>query len=346
MKLNPNVAQEEVVTVQSITLRIKEIVLKDVMEGVDKRVTEAKIKIVIDSLSFNDRVLQLTTRRTLKNFARAIYFNHSVAMRKLGKAYEREMKAIEPSYKVDLSAGFNLIAEQARFREFIDNAPKGLPVIENYRERVASQVRQLALEPPIATRTRADGTKYTVSLRNLAEIRTRFNANNEDLQEFKDNDVDLVFTSSHADSSIRCQPYQGRLYSISGKTGRTPDGQTYTPLDTALAGPDGDGNGIISGYNCRHRLIPYQQGLRPPEEYSKAEIKRERTIDQRQRYLENRIRNIKGEERALRTIGETERADELNARWKQVDANYKSYSLRNGRAFYRWRTQVSRDELV
>jgi hypothetical protein len=345
MKLNPDVAKEEVITVQSITLRIKEIVLKDVLEGVDKRATEQKIKVVIDSLSFQDPVLQLTTRRTLRNFARAIYFKHSVAMRKLAKQYEREIKAIEPSYKVDLAGGFNPLLEVDRFRPFSDNAPKGLAVIDNYRERVVSEVRALALEPPIATRTRADGTKYNVSLRNLAEIRVRYEANNEDLQEFKDADVDLVYTSSHADSSIRCQPYQGRLYSISGKSGRI-DGIPYTPLDDALRGPDGDGNGIISGYNCRHRLIPYQRGLRPPEEYSKAEIKRERTIDQRQRYYENRIRNIKGEERALRTIGETERADELNARWKSVDSTYKAYSLRNGRAFYRWRTQVSRDELV
>jgi len=345
MKLNENVAQNEVLTVQTVTLRIKEIVLEDVTKGVDKVVTEQKIKIIIDSLAFNDTVLQTTTRRTLRNFARAIYFKYSVAVRKLGRQFRAEMRQVEPSYVVDLSQGFNVLQELERFRPFIDDAPKGLAVIDNYRERVARAVREIALEPPKATRLRRDGTRYTVSLRNLAEIRTRYEANNEDLEQFKEQGVDLVFTSSHADSSARCEPYQAKLYSISGQSG-TIDGIPYTPLDDALIGPDGDGNGIISGYNCRHRLIPYQRGLKPPVTHSKAEIKRERTIDQRQRYYENRIRNLKGEERALRAVGESERADELNERWKRVDQTYKQYSLRNGRAFYRWRTQVSNDELV
>jgi hypothetical protein len=181
-------------------------------------------------------------------------------------------------------------------------------------------------------------------LRNLAEMRVRYEANNQDLKTYTEQGIDLVYTSSHADSSIRCQPYQGKLYSISGNSG-TIDGQEYTPLDTALLGPDGDGNGIINGYNCRHRLIPYQRGLKPPTDYDSRTIKRERQIDQRQRYLENQIRNLKMKEDANRVIGDKDRASELNDRWKQVERTYQQYSLRNGRAFYRWRYQISRNEI-
>ena len=345
MKLNPNVAEQEVVDIQSVTLRIKQIVLESVSQGLDKKLTEQKLRAIISSVAFADEQLTATTQKTLRNLARNLYWQHSIKMRKLAKQYEKDIRQADPSYRLDPLVGFNPIVEIDRYRNQVDDATKGLPTIERYQQLVRAEVEALSQEPPITKIRKADGTYKEYSLRNLAEIKVRFNANNEDLKEFKDSGTDLVFTSSHADSSVRCQAYQGKLYSISGRTGRTPDGETFTPLDNALLGPDGDGNGIISGYNCRHRLIPYQQGLRPPEEYSRAEIKRERTIDQRQRYLENQIRNTKMKESANRAIGDKARADELNGRWKQLESRYQAYSLRNGRAFYRWRYQVSRNEL-
>jgi hypothetical protein len=344
MKLNPNVAESEVVDIQSVTLRIKELVLDNVAKGVDKKLTEQEILKIINSIKFQDEQLTLTTRKTLRNFARTTYWQHSIAMRKLAKQYERDMAKEVPSYKVDLAGGFNPILEATKFRPFIDTAPKGLAVIDNYQKRVRSEIERIAVEAPITKTRKPDGTYKEVSLRNLAEMRVRYEANNDDLKDYESKGVDLVFTSSHADSSIRCAPYQGKLYSISGKSG-TIDGIEYTPLDIALLGPDGDGNGIINGYNCRHRLIPYQRGLKPPTDYDSRTIRRERAIDQRQRYLENQIRNLKMKEQMNRTLGDSERADELNARWKQTERTYQAYSLRNGRAFYRWRYQVSRAEV-
>jgi uncharacterized phage-associated protein len=344
MKLNPNVAESEVVDIQSVTTRIKEIVLQDVAQGVDKKVTELKIQKIIASVGFQDEQLTLTTRKTLRNFARTIYWQHSIAMRKTYKQFERDMKQVEPSYRLDPTLGFNPLLEIDRYRNLVDDASKGLPVIERYQQRVRTEIERIAVEAPIAKTRKLDGTYKEVSLRNLAEMRVRYEANNQDLKTYTEQGIDLVYTSSHADSSIRCQPYQGKLYSISGNSG-TIDGQEYTPLDTALLGPDGDGNGIINGYNCRHRLIPYQRGLKPPTDYDSRTIKRERQIDQRQRYLENQIRNLKMKEDANRVIGDKDRASELNDRWKQVERTYQQYSLRNGRAFYRWRYQISRNEI-
>ena len=344
MKLNPNVAEQEVVDIQSITLRIKQIVLEDVVGGVEKKLTEEKLKNVINSIAFQDEQLAATTKKTLRNLARNLYWQHSIKMRRLAKQYEKDIRQADPSYRLDPALGFNPIVEIDRYRNLVDDATKGLPVIQRYQQLVRAEVEALSQEPPIVKIRKDDGTYKEYSLRNLAEIRVRYDANNQDLQEYKDSGVDLVYTSSHADCSVRCQPYQGKLYSISGKSG-TIDGERYTPLDIALLGPEKDGNGIINGYNCRHRLIPYQRGLKPPVDYSKAEIKRERTIDQRQRYYENQIRNTKMKEYANRSIGDSDRADELNARWKRLESNYQAYSLRNGRAFYRWRYQVSRNEL-
>jgi len=340
-----NIATNEVVTVSTMQLKIKDTILVDVTNGVSKEETEQKIQRIIQSLNFKDSRLNKTAIKTLSQFSKTLYWQISNQIKRLSKGYQEEMQQTEPSYKVNLEDGFNPLLEKQKYRPFIDDAPKGLAVIENYRDRVKDVVKELATETPIVVRQRPDGTTYKVSLRNLAEIRVRYEANQTDIEQLKDDGVDLVYTSSHADASGRCAPYQGKLYSISGRSGKTNDGIEYTPLDTALLGPDGDGNGIISGYNCRHRLIPYQQGLRPPEEYSRAEIKRERTIDQRQRYLENQIRNTKMKESANRAIGDKARADELNGRWKQLESRYQAYSLRNGRAFYRWRYQVSRNEL-
>ena len=47
----------------------------------------------------------------------------------------------------------------------------------------------------------------------------------------------------------------------------------YTPIRKAMQGENNDGNGIISGYNCRHRAIVYKDGMTAPTEYSKAFIK-------------------------------------------------------------------------
>lgn len=101
----------------------------------------------------------------------------------------------------------------------------------------------------------------------------RYNANLKNVMDLSDQGVDLVWITSHANASPRCAPYQGKLYSISGKSG-VIDGIRYTPLSEALASPYGDGNGIISGYNCRHRLVEYFKNSRAPKEYSDKEIKK------------------------------------------------------------------------
>ena len=48
---------------------------------------------------------------------------------------------------------------------------------------------------------------------------TRYQANQKDIKMLKDNGVKLVWTSSHANASPRCSPYQGKLYSLDGTSG-------------------------------------------------------------------------------------------------------------------------------
>ena len=61
-----------------------------------------------------------------------------------------------------------------------------------------------------------------------------------------DEDADLVQVSSHPHPEDACSPYEGRVYSISGKSGRYPKLREMPPFHP----------------NCRHRLRPYRQA--PP----------------------------------------------------------------------------------
>lgn len=185
-----------------------------------------------------------------------------------------------------------------------------------------------------------------MSARNYAEMKTRYEANLADVKELKEKQVKLVWTSSHADASPRCQPYQGKLYSLDGTSGKTEDGISYTPLDKALQGPKGDGNGIINGYNCRHYLIEYKPGSKAPIDYDKATVMRENQINNKQRNFESNIRQLKLQERLARKSGDKELATRLNNRWKILELEYQKFSLENDRAYFPWRTAIIRNEMV
>lgn len=331
-----DIARSEVISVTKAQTEIKAIILADLQNNVDKSETERKLMEYIKVVNIPKLDKQVVDN-SLRILAKNSYWLMSRNLRALQENYKKQMNEAVPSYKVD-GVHFNYQKEIQRFRPFIDTAPKGLVVIEDYRNKVRAEVRALSSEPAKAQHTGRDGVA-NYSLRNYAEMKVRYEANARDVDKLVEDGKDLVWTSSHADSSIRCEEWQGRLYSLQGRSGSI-DGVKFTPISEALAGKDGDGNGIINGYNCRHRLIEYEKGSRPPTEYSADEIRKQREIDQRQRKYENDIRNLKIQEKLNRETGDKEFADRLKARWKILDNRYQAYSFKNRRAFYRWRTEI------
>lgn len=95
--------------------------------------------------------------------------------------------------------------------------------------------------------------------------------------------------------------------------------------------------------NCRHRLVPYTQNSQAPREYTHEQMSRERAIDQRQRELEKLVRRWKERGYVLRRENKeaSGKAFERARYWEDV---YKKYSLSHGRAFYRERITVMREE--
>lgn len=247
--------------------------------------------------------------------------------------------------------------EQTRqlYRTITRNPPirsPSLPQIEEYAEiaqplqiwskrYIDDHVKPLFEE--LSTSSAKDGYNSRVSLRNIAEMTVRYDRNMTQLQALRAQGVRLVWTSVHANCSKRCEPFQGRLWSLDGTSG-TEDGIPFLPIERAMNVPYTTKagktyiNGIISGYNCRHSLIPYQKGVRP-QEVAAATVEKYREIDTTQRQMERKVRKY----------------SDLAMMWKDVDrsiykrlktaqtaayAQYRRFSLKNGVAYYPSRTEL------
>jgi hypothetical protein len=164
-----------------------------------------------------------------------------------------------------------------------------------YEKKVVERVNDI-----LGTSAKEDySERYTV--RASAERQVRYEWQQEQLQKLYESGVDLVWIDTHANCSERCEPWQGKLYSISGKSG-TIDGITYQPLSNATDRYETTKsgktyiNGTLTGFNCRHTTTPYKKGNKPghiPQDV----IERQRAIESRQRELERKVRQY--ESRAL-----------------------------------------------
>ena len=195
--------------------------------------------------------------------------------------------------------------------------------------------------------TAKDEYSARVSLRNISEMTVRHEAKQREIQSIIDSGEDLVWIDTHANCSKRCEPFQGKLYSLSGRSGRI-DGIEYRPLSVATdvyyttkSGKTYK-NGCISGYNCRHKLIPYRKGNKPIEVSAKV-IARERKINDTQRRMETAIRHER--ENALLAVDPKLRTA---ARKKAAEMNkqYRKYCLDNKVPYYPQRLKISDNDLL
>lgn len=181
------------------------------------------------------------------------------------------------------------------------------------------------------------------SLRNKAEMEVRYQAHQDNIDELKAQGHRLVIASEHADCSERCRKYQGRVYSLDGTSGTTPDGRKFVPLEqatdvyyTTKAGKTYK-NGLL-GFNCRHYLVPYEDGFRFPKPNPKVEAK-EYEITQKQRYLERQVRHWRTESIYQKSI-DLDKYRKARDKAIKYNKEYIKYSKENGRAYYPSRTKL------
>lgn len=221
----------------------------------------------------------------------------------------------------------------------------------------------------------ANGTLSTIgangrriSVRNLSEIDARYKLITESLERATADGNKMLVASAHAGCSERCSFWQGKIFiddlvgGISGRPmgqykGGTPeqtikgyiDGKPFYSLQQACE------NGFLS-YNCQHRLIKYYRGVQPPQ-YDNRRVHLMRSLTERQRVLENRIRMYKRRE-ALSVKGATvkrknpftQEVEEMNERKynqlmsKYWQEQYKTLCEKNGLPEYRWRLKITEYE--
>lgn len=139
---------------------------------------------------------------------------------------------------------------------------------------------------------------------------------------FDEMGVDLVEVSSHAGARPLCAPYQGRVYSRSGKHPNYP-----ALSDTSIGHPAG-----LFGINCRHVKYPYFEGSRRTyKPYPEEENDRIYKESQKQRYLERRIRHAKRELKLMQTLGDEKGVEEAKAKVRQRQEAMREFIKNTGR---------------
>ena len=240
-------------------------------------------------------------------------------------------------------------AQQKAAEELIERVtwqmPKGTQMtqrIYHYWKDVKATVAKLADERAL---DESDSGESKISLRAKAEIIVREEFHKKEMERMRAK-TRLVIVSTHSDCSDRCAPYQGRVYSLDGTSGTTPDGRSFVPIEEATENPRDRyvtkagvvyQNGLF-GFNCRHIMIEYADGLTPPTE-SEAVRQREVAIDKRQREYEREI--IRAREKAVAYKG-IDRKEYM--KWKirasKLLEQYADYSHKHGRPYYTSRIRV------
>lgn len=344
-----NVAQEPryggaLVDTAAVVVKIKEAILTGVRQGASERSIKAKVKKLIDEFckQISDETYKMRARRVLAESFAKWYSTTQAAFLALPFLLLSRFDGVPKKTAVAAEKQFNRLPVdiRARIADLTPHAEYGREWHDSdYRKRLKEAYTRYV------ARLADDDAKYSkhVSLRNLAEVEVRRQEIADMLGRLRSQGVRLVWASSHVDCSKRCAPWQGRLYSLDGTSG-VENSTSFVPIETAINVVDkyGNINGLF-GYNCRHRLVPYTKNSQAPREYTHEQMSRERAIDQRQRELEKLVRRWKERGYVLRRENKeaSGKAFERARYWEDV---YKKYSLSHGRAFYRERITVMREE--
>lgn len=154
--------------------------------------------------------------------------------------------------------------------------------------------------------------------------------------------VDLIEVDSHLGAREKCARDQGKIYSLSGKSGTCTDGSgrtvSFYPFSSTSYGqPDG-----LFGINCRHNSYPYIPGISYQRyfPYDDEENAKRYKEYQMQRALERRIREIKRECMLLSEAGDEEGLKKAALKLRSRKESYAAYSKSHDLRTRNDRTQV------
>lgn len=195
-----------------------------------------------------------------------------------------------------------------------------------------------------------------VNPRNIAEMSVRFEAYKNKKQELIDKGTRLVYVPSHSNCSKRCQPYQGKVYSLDGTSGAV-DGRRFIPIEDVAENvtykSERTGrtyyNGLFS-YNCRHTLKPYERGMNI-EKIPDGVIEKTREAEMQQREMERHYRSLREKEELYRIIYKHSKNEDVRkeatatrAEAAALRKHYAAFSRKNGLAYLPNRLQIMEGE--
>ena len=332
--------------VENANTKLIEIINEAVVLGYNKSYSKARVINLIDETTnelkkenASDTLIESTKLALQKAFMKE-WLQVIVILRENAKNDDlgligEQIKKMETNTPMDLRGGKGITidivdkegkpvvgladAQINNLRDFVtDSRLGGTARYVDYKTLLQNSLLEVKNKLANGSLTLTDSLGRVKSVRNMAEIETRYKMINEDLNRQGITKGQFVIASSHQDASKRCSFWQGKIYLMDLDINSRPMGQYKggTPTQTILGYIDGKPyysllqaceNGFLS-YNCQHRLIKYYKGASPIQ-YSNSSVKKARELTIKQRSMENTIRHWKRKERLSNDSIEVNRKD-------------------------------------
>lgn len=263
-----------------------------------------------------------------------------VAVQPPAVAESAAIAAVLTAYQQQAMDVFNLVnttmlqqAEQAYIDILNQTVGKVLTGVQTPQQALRETAARWA-EQGIPALIDRKGRKWTTEAYVNMVMRSMSNRISNDMQfaRMDDYGVDLIEVSSHLDARPKCAPYQGRIYS---RSGRHPK---YPPFSSTSYGePDG-----LLGINCRHVIYPYIEGVSKQRfhPYDLKEVSKAYKQSQKQRYLERQIRYAKRELKMMEALGDEEGIKRAKQKVRERQANMRRFIEETGRRRNYGREQI------
>ena len=324
-----------------LKLLVRDCVLHgDTLPDVDSKVTKF-IQDVVDKLESEE--IKRMVKLSFPMFATRLYYKWLTVFgtQVLAVAFLTALKAQKTQIPIEVKETLNRlpkVRDLGVFGEDVPNAynratPNGIYNLE-YEKEIQRRLNE------VADMTAKVDYESRYSLRASVELEVRYEHNKQQIEGLKEKGVKLAWINTHVNCSDRCKPWQGKLYSLDGSTGEK-DGVKYQPLENATEVYDKYGyrNGCLSGFNCRHKLIPYSKGFRPVAIPEKA-MKKQRELERQQRYMERTIRRYESRALMCKVGKETNAYKHYKGLVKEWTDKYEDFSRKNNIPFYPSRLDI------
>lgn len=222
------------------------------------------------------------------------------------------------------------IAEKQEFLDILDKNATSAVIGAESRQRVVEQCIRQFNKKGIPAFVDKAGREWTPEAYvNMAVRNTVKNVADEVQNErFRDYGKDLIEIDSYKGARPKCAKDQGKIYSLSGKSGYTTDARGrrikyYSWKDSSYGEPDG-----ILGINCGHHKFIFEPGVDIQRYFPTEDFKENDRIykdTQKQRALERQVKYQKRECMLFDKLGDKEAFNKAAIKLKQKEEKLKAF---------------------